>query len=186
MTLHSYAVGTPYSPTRTRWPEAIEYNYRSGAHELRMFLTGLTEADIAAVARGPMRVAVFVDQPVIMLITRFEGVTDYSDSPYTIHMVPEDERTPPSDVEVDQRQLLQIILVAAETGIIRALRVVALNETLSRRLHEAIRTQLATPFDQEAYDRKLAAISRRGSSKQLYSQATARMQLTGREQEGRR
>lgn len=182
MTLHAYEVGKLYSATRTRWPEAVEYNYRGGAHELRMFLTRLTAQDIDAIANGPMRLGLLVEPPVIMLVYRFGEAVPYSDAPYSIHMVPEGERTPPSDINADERQLLQIILVSAETGIIRALRVVTFTETFSRRLHQAIRDQLAAPFDQVAYDRKLAAIYRRGSSKQLYAQASVRMDLNGREE----
>jgi hypothetical protein len=36
--LHAYEVGKPYDPRRRSWPEGADYNFREGAHELRIFL----------------------------------------------------------------------------------------------------------------------------------------------------
>jgi hypothetical protein len=57
---------------------------------------------------------------VILLLYRIEGFANWSDAPYSWHLVPEQLRTDP-----DERALMTVVLVDAGAGIIRALRAVA-------------------------------------------------------------
>ena len=91
---HVISVGQLYHPGRTRWPEAGQYQLRGGTHELVMFWPNLSVRDIAAVRRGQCEFAVLVQQPVIWLLYRFDGACDWSDAPFSVHLVPEAERGP--------------------------------------------------------------------------------------------
>ena len=177
--MYAYEVGKPYIPGRTNWPEAVEYNYRGGGHELRMFMANPTAREIAGIARGPVRFGLVVDDPAIVLVYRFEEAIPWSDAPYTIHAVPEDQRTVPPEIQPGERALLTIIVIDARSGIIKGIRALSFTEQFSRRLHQAIRDQAAKPFDQAVYDAKLAALYRQFSSKQLYGRAVVRMELPG-------
>jgi hypothetical protein len=44
-------VGKPYHAARRTWPEGADYNFRLGAHELRLFVTSATPKEIAAVPK---------------------------------------------------------------------------------------------------------------------------------------
>ena len=46
--MYTYEVGKPYIPGKNRFQEGVEYNYRSAAHELRLFLGQLRPGDVAA------------------------------------------------------------------------------------------------------------------------------------------
>jgi hypothetical protein len=43
--MHVYEVGKPYIPGTTRYQERVDYNVRSSAHELCLFLARLTSKE---------------------------------------------------------------------------------------------------------------------------------------------
>lgn len=156
------AVGKPYIEGKTSWPEAVDYNYRSRTHELRLFYPNVQPREIADVARGPARFALAVRGDVILLCWRFGGLP-WCDATYSIHLVPADERQePPEPPTPETRALLQVILVEATTGIVKAMRAVSFAPDFTRRLHAAIREQLSRPYPGE--DAYLAQITRLYSS----------------------
>lgn len=170
MTLHAYKVGELYSPNRTNWPEAGEYNYRAGAHELRLFFAGLKESEIKAITRRPCEFGATARGPILFFLYKFSGDTQWSDAPYSWHMlhaVHPDLATVPPPLEENERVLLNIVLVEATTGIIAGLRVVSLSIALSRYLHTQITAQIAQPFSQVEYDQTLADVYRRETSDAL-------------------
>ncbi len=173
--LHRYQVGQPYIPGRRNWPEVAEYNFRAGAHELRLFLRGLTAREILDIDRGPAEFGLAVEGDILFLLWRF-GHMPWSDAPYTIHMVPAAQRTAPMPLETEQsRDTLHVVLVEATNGLIMALRWVSFSPAFSRALRAAIAAQLARPWPGQAeHDRQLAAIYRRHNSEQLLGRAVAR------------
>jgi len=66
--MHTYAVGTPSLRGATRFSEGVEYTYRRGAHELRMFFSRPSQRELAELQTAPMDVAVFVAGPVIFFL----------------------------------------------------------------------------------------------------------------------
>jgi hypothetical protein len=159
--LPRYAVGELYHPDRTSWQECGVYQWRGGAHELILFLESPTPREVEQVRQGPSEFALFCSQPVLICCYRF-GSMPWSDSPYTIHLVPAAERLAPSDLPTPlSRDLLHVILVAAETGIIRALRAVTFSPEFTAILRQQIRAQAAQPWGPARYDAGLADLYRR-------------------------
>ena len=68
MALYRYEVGQLYHPGRTQWAEAGEYNFRDGAHELRLFWNRPSPREIEAVKTGQVEVALLIDPPVIRFL----------------------------------------------------------------------------------------------------------------------
>lgn len=168
--MQALAVGKPYIEGKTSWPEAVEYNYRGGSHELRLFYPQLQPREIADVARGPARFALATRGDLVILCWRF-GEQPWCDAVYSIHLVPADERTePPVPPTPETRALLHVILVDATTGVVQALRAVSFAPDFTRRLHAAIREQLSRPYPGE--DAYLAQITR------LYSSYTSQQIAT--------
>lgn len=161
MALFKYEVGTRYHPGKTRWAEAGEYNFRMGAHELRLFWARPSVQEIQAVRQGQLEVALLVAPPVLWFLYRVDGGCDWSDAPYTWHLLPQDQRIPPEPLTGEQRALLNVVLVDASDGIIKALRAVSLSPELSQALHGAIAEQRAAPWDTAAYDRARTAAYQR-------------------------
>jgi len=178
--MHAIEIGKPYIPGKTDYAEGGEYNYRSGTHELRIFLHDLAVAEISAVESGEAEFAFAYEQPdMLMFLYRFGRVLTWSDAPYTIHLVPEAQRTEPPSLSDDERALLTIILIDAHSGIVKALRVVSLSSELSAKLHAHIQRQAAAPFDEGAYDAALAALQARFTSSALARRAVASCRIPG-------
>jgi len=150
--LHRLAVGQLYHPRRTRWPEVGEYNYRAGAHELRLFWASPSKNEIRGVRKGKPQFALLWQPPVVWFLYHFSsGGCPWSDAPYSIHLVPEAERVPPEPQTGAQRSLLQVVLIDADTGIVQALRAVTFAPLFSQRLARVIQEQWEQPFARAAY-----------------------------------
>lgn len=174
MSLHVYQIGAPYVPGRTSWPERAEYNYRGGGHELLLFYPQLTQREITAITRRPAEFGAVAVGPVLFFLYKFSTDSEWSDCPYAWHLVKQqrpDEATEPPPLEEGERALLSIVLVEATTGLIVGLRTVSLSIALARALHQAIRDQIAAPWDAAAYDRALQDVYRTTSVGQLARQA---------------
>lgn len=156
--MYEFRVGELYSPNRTRWPEGIEYNFRSGVHEMRIFFENLTAREKRAITQQPFDLAVAGVGDVIFMLTRFYYDHIWNDSPYTIHLVSADEQKPPPPVEADQGLALTIFLVEATTGILEGIRVVGMPPAFVHTLHQLIEQQVQRAFDPAEYDKQLAEI----------------------------
>jgi hypothetical protein len=170
-------VGALYAPTRTRWEEGGEYNFMGGMHELRLFWPRLNRRTVDAVRTGQADFALVVSPPVLFLLYQIEGAAAWSDAPYSWHLVPADRRVLPSPVgETEEaRDLLQIVLVDAETGIVRALRVVSWSPSFTIAIRLAIAAQAERPWDPSAYHRRLSEIyAAAPTTEHLLRAATAR------------
>jgi hypothetical protein len=172
--MHIYEVGKLYHPGRTSWPETATYSFRGGQHELLLFYERPTEREIEDVRKGQADFALYVKDPVIALCWRF-SVGDWSDAPYSWHLVPEAERILPQDLKGEtERILLHVILVGAHDGRIKTMRAVTFTPGFSHALHVAIREQANSPWEQAAYDLALTNLYGSLSSTDLVSLATAR------------
>lgn len=160
--MHEYRVGRLYSPTRSRWPEVMQYNYRGGGHELVLFLGRPTAGEIGAVREGAAEFALWEHEDLLVLLYRFVGratTLGWGDAPYTIHLVPAGERALPpvgDDLGPESRALLQVLVVDAGNGIIRAMRQVTLDPPFTRTLHEVIVAQAARPWSEATYDAQVS------------------------------
>lgn len=151
-------VGKPYSTTRSRWDEGVDYNYRSEQHELRLFLESPTPREIKDITKGPARFALAVEGDVIFLCYKL-GDLPWSDSTYNYHLVPADQQTLPPETTPTEHAVLTIVLIDAATGIVRGLRFVTFSPSFTQALHAAIRQQAARPYPgNEAYDAHIARI----------------------------
>jgi hypothetical protein len=159
---HTYQLDKPYVLGRTSWPEAVEYNFRSGEHELRLLLKWPSLAASNAVSHGPCEFALVVEGPVILFLYQFGAAIAWSDVPYLWHLLPKEQRTLPDAESSEARALLQVILVDAGTGLVRALRVVTFSLAFTGVIHAAIRSQAEFPWiGPVGYDIALANIYRR-------------------------
>lgn len=93
-------------------------------------------------------------------------------------MLPSEERRVPPSLEPGLSVPLEIVLVAADTGLVAALRICWLSHDFSRALHDAIRDQAGQPFDQDAYDAHLDAIRDRYPTAELVPHAYAYQDFT--------
>jgi hypothetical protein len=98
------------------------------------------------------RVECFCHISAIFLLYRFGDAVDWSDAPYSWHLVPPEQRglpQPPATPET--RTLLQIILVDAGKNVVRAIRAVTLSPEFSRILADTITKLTREPWIEKTY-----------------------------------
>lgn len=177
--MHTIEVGKLYIPGKTSYREAGEYNYRAGTHQLVLFYRDPLDEEVRDIQNGEATFAFAYEQPdILVFLYKFAGM-GWSDAPYSIHFVPEAERTLPPVLTGEQRVLLNIVLVDAATGIVRAIRMISLSTLMSRKLHEFIAQQAAAQFDVEAYDVALAKLQQRLTPADLAKRAMATSRVLG-------
>jgi hypothetical protein len=178
--MHALSVGKPYLSGCWSWPEVADYNFRSGSHELRLFVAHLTPRRVEAVRTRPVEFGLLVDQPLLVLVVRFldrSGQVVMSfDCSYSWHRVPAAERVLPPPVEEtspELRALLTIILVEATDGLVRVLRTVTFSPEFTQRLHRAIADQAALAYDVGEHERAIKRMLR-FTTDQLWAQCRLR------------
>jgi hypothetical protein len=174
--MHRLEVGKRYEPSRRRWPEGADYNYRSGGHELRLFLGGATPGEVDAVRFGPVQFGFFAEPEGLFLITRF-GTRMSFDCSYNWHHVSAEDRTlPPPSEETSPalRALITILLIEANTGVVLAIRTVTFSPEFTRAIHRAIADQVGAPYEKAAHERWADGMTQRLSTHQLWARCTVR------------
>lgn len=150
-----YRVGELYNPNRTQWEERMDYNYRAGVHELRLFLSRPRPIEVQQIKQGEANFRLFVEGDILFLLFRF-GSLLWGDGSYNWHLVDEEERTVPPEMETPQtRTFLNILLMNADNGLILAIRSCTFSHDFSVALHDAIRTQIEMPFNRVDYIQKI-------------------------------
>lgn len=164
-------VGGHYNPGRRTWPEGGEFNFRGGELELLLLFKKPNPVEIAAVARGAVRLAFLVEPPALFVVYAFgDNVIRWSDAPFTFHRVPLADRVLPRD---EAQAPFRVILVDTTTGRVEALRLCLLAPDITAALHQAIREQAAAPFDEAGYDAAIDAVYQRlGTSAQMAARAS--------------
>ncbi len=174
------SVGELYLQGRTSWPEAVEYNYYKGNHELRFLLKNPTRYVTEVIRKMPVHLGLYLQDNIILFVYKF---TDYKKqlipvhgySPFSIHMVPDELRTLPEESGlIESGETLHIHLVDADTGILRAARKAELPPEFLSALYAAITGQSKTPLADDYNDRLLEIDSRYPDNESLLAHCSVR------------
>lgn len=147
-----YEVGRLYHPEKTSWLPGTDFNYRKsedgerGVFELRMFLDHMTSGELLAITNGRAAFAYTYLDGVIYFLYQFNG-SEWGDSSYTIHMVPDTDLVYPSIFQAGESGTLFIIVVRAETGIVEGMRLIHMPRGFTRAILADIESQLQVEYD---------------------------------------
>jgi hypothetical protein len=154
-------VGKLYIPGKTQWPETIEYNYDLNGHTIMMYLRSPTKNEIQGVKDGSIDLALHCADRIPTMLFRFgekgSGIP-WSDCAYNWWLVPPERRQLPEPIEDGQGALLNVLLIDADTGILKVFRVISMPTEFSRSLVEAILEQIngdeisSTTYAQVTYE----------------------------------
>lgn len=147
----SRRIGEPWSPEHNRYEEGVRYLYHNGAHDLTLFWSRPSSAEIAGLRDQPVTVGLYSHGPAAFLLYKIADVCEWSDAAFNVHLVPEAERELP-DEPTGERARLIITLVDADDGIIKGRRLVSLDKVMTQALRHAMAEQARSPFVRPLYD----------------------------------
>lgn len=144
-------VGEVYSPDFNSYPEATQYCYRDGVHDLVLFWTRPSPDEVNGFRTRPVEFALYVQQPVLFLLYRIANVCEWSDVAYNVHQLRPEEQAVPANPPGD-RARVQMTLVDASNGIILAKRVVGMGPAMTQALRHTLREQTQLPYSRFDYE----------------------------------
>jgi hypothetical protein len=174
--MHPYEVGKPYFPGRQSYREGADYICRGGEHSLVIFLHGPSRKEREAIKSGPVEFGFFAEPQGLFLITRFgRSLTfDCSFHAQRLTAVTGERANPPpmEEVSPELRAVMHILLIDADTGIIRALRRCTFSPEFTRSLHRAIADQVVAEYNRVEHDRWANSITARFNTHELWQRCT--------------
>jgi hypothetical protein len=164
--MHAIEVGQELVPGHGPWPELSEFNLLNTGPELMLRFGRPTAAEVEAVRAGSCAFALAEAEGALFFLYTFgtpgAGVP-WSDAPYCCHFVPPDRRPGLAlFATAATRWALQVVLLEAGTGIVRAARLVMLSPRFTRELARAVQQQGLGPAPgRREWGRRVAAAYRR-------------------------
>ena len=170
-------VGELLLPDKTSYPEGVIFEFDEAGPMLIYALRGLSEGDSMAARKGKVELALYEAPPVLFILSRIQGLAQWSDSPFSIRLYDDKGRAFDwaEPIPAGRGLGLHVVLVDADTGILKAQRLVSLSTEFSRGLRAAILRQLEDAgFTPAAYHEKVDSIYRRYTTEELLQRAEFR------------
>jgi hypothetical protein len=120
---------------------------------LLTFSFSVSPRDIQAFLNGTSSFALFSERSLLFVLFKIEDFLDWSDLAFTIHLAG-DETIEASDAYLP----INLVLVDADTKIVKGLRIVTVSPDFRCRLAELIRNQASQPFDTVAYYQAIGSL----------------------------
>jgi hypothetical protein len=156
-------VGDAFGPGWTSAPTGAFVEISPGGVLLWTAFPDVTPMDVTIVATGRFSMRLLEAPHTLTFLYRF-GDGDWSDTPYSVHRVPEDQRRCPPPPEEGAGWPLRIALIEGRTGIVLAVRDTALTRSFSMALLAAYERQTAVPADDAAHAREVLRTQRKSGS----------------------
>lgn len=147
----SRRIGEPWSPEHQRYDEGVRYLYHNGAHDLTLFWSQPSSAEINGLRDQPVTVGLYSHGPAAFLLYKIDDVCEWSDAAFNVHLLPEAERELPNEPTGERARLI-ITLVDADDGIIKGRRLVSLDKVMTQALRHAMAEQAGAPFVRPLFD----------------------------------
>ncbi len=144
-------VGEAYAPGFNKFDEGSRYVYANGAHDLTLFWTDPSSAEVFGLRDQPIEVALYSNGPAAFLLYKIQDVCEWSDVAFNINLVPASERELPAEQPGDRARLV-ITLVNATDGLIKGRRLVSLDKVMTQALRHVMNEQATGLFVRPLYD----------------------------------
>jgi hypothetical protein len=118
---------------------------------------------------------------VLFILFKIEQLMDWSDQAFTLHLVtPEDRELLPH--VPGAHQALSLVLVEAESGLVKGMRLVTYSKHASALLHRILQQQLESPFDADHHAALVAEVYRQYPHSRLLAKAAILIEKAGGQQ----
>lgn len=156
-------VGKPFCAGGPCWPEGLHLRIGPCGLDVVLFFGEPTDGEIKAVTEGRIAIRLLTAPHSMLFLIRC-GDGPWMDAPFSVHRLPEEEHVCPPDPGEGYSWMATLILVDAETGIVRSLRPLAMSRRFSCAILNAFEKQKALPVDDAAHVRETARFRRKSTS----------------------
>jgi hypothetical protein len=157
---------------RTPIKEGAFFDYDELGPVLRIFLDDPTQTEIQSVLRGKCQFKLVICDQVIFLMAKFADMY-WLDAPYSIRLLPADQRKLCSEYVEGKRYGLMVTLYDTHTNDQCGTRLVTWNPHFSAMFHSSVKSQLAGDFSRQKYEETIRNTYSSLTSSQLCSMARA-------------
>ena len=157
-------VGNLFKEGVNHYPEGARFDISDDGCNLSLYFSRPTDKEINLIKTSSIKVGCYMEDEVIMMLFKFENM-NWMDAPYSIHLSKNLRYLP--DLLSNEGYQLNVYLIDARTGILKAKRVVNLKDTFSKSLKRIIEKQKEIPFNKHQYAIKIGDIYSKYSTKEL-------------------
>jgi hypothetical protein len=133
------------------YQEGCKFDFSDSGGLLLLFYNSPTEKEIIDITKSNAKIGICEKEGVLFLLWKF-GSQPWLDTPYSIHLSQKFEFQP---IEDSMGYSIHIILVDAQTGIVKGMRLIAMPNKLSKNFKRIIIEQDGLSFDKNDYDKRL-------------------------------
>ena len=171
----------PFIEGRRDWPEGAIYRYDRNGHEILRIVRGVDDGLAALVTREPIDLALVIEGPLVVMCSRVGEALPWAGASFHWHRVRRSDRILPSPgFETQAGSRVDLMLLQAPGGRVRAVRPITLPIDFTRMLHEAILEQARFNYDPGEERRAMDALLRRCPTPgSLVGYASARATMHG-------
>lgn len=161
--LRKLVVGEPYADGETAMPDGAHVDITPTGIELRLSFANVSESEVRILTHAPFSLRLLNAPRTMMFLTCF-GDGRWSEAPFNVHRIPEEQRVLPAAPATGFGFALTLVVVDAATGIVRGLRQLALTQSFSLAILRAMQKQIALSADDEAHLREVARMQGRSTT----------------------
>jgi hypothetical protein len=164
----NYEVEKMYEEGVKDYDEEFRFDVTPSGPVLALFFNKTSSKEINSINSGKVELGFYErrEEGVLFLLAKFEGMV-WMDAAYSVHLV---DATELYDLKESGVQL-QIILVNAKNGIVKAIRTVELPDRFSQKLKEALDEQKSKPFNAGTYYETVGSLYHNFPTKDLVKRA---------------
>jgi len=157
MSHYALEVGQLYNPARTSYPQTEQIRIDRSLQELVRYWPSPTRSEVQAHESGAADFALIDRSPHVLLLSYKFGDLDWSDAPFQAHRMTTSAAGWPAGGP-SLGLLFTTVLVDADTGVIRALRIDEWPPEFANPVRVAVAEQLIHDLDDDAAGRELDAL----------------------------
>ena len=144
--MSEHVVGSLYEPGYESWDAGCFFEMTGEKCTLGLFWLDVTDKDVENVAHGEGTFGLwYSNDGDVYFLFRF-GQDPWADSVFSVWQMPEEKRIRPAKSLGRHRVGLEVVLVDAETGIVRAVRQTLLSVSFSRKLCNSVARQYSDRY----------------------------------------
>lgn len=166
-------VGEPLEENKRKYAEGLIFDTGKSGAKLLIFFNSPTSKEIDSVKNADIELRLCVLNDIIFILSKV-GTNPWMDSPYSVHLAKYKLEDLPETEQLNSGYGLPIILIDANTGIVKVIRYIGLSTEFSQKLNQEINKQYSLPFSEGKYHMSLNRIFNNYNTKDLLKYSIAR------------